>query len=139
MLIFSSCSKQSYLDIIKHLKKKSLRTTLEFITYLSKIFTSEFICKMQNNEAFIHILYSQLKKLIYILISNTINPSILIENFLDMKNEELLEKSNIWDFKNICFGEKIKNLISLLESDKMLFLNEVKNFYITAIKYMFEK
>jgi len=56
-----------------------------------------------------------------------------------MKSKELLEKSNIRDLKDITFGEKVKYSIFLLESDKMLFLNGVKNFYITAIKYMFEK
>jgi len=136
---YATTRKQSYLDIIKYLKNKSLRTTLEFIIYSSKIFTSEFTCKMQNNEPLIHILYSQLKKLIYILCSNIIKPSVLTENFLHMKSEELLEKSNIRDLKDITFGEKVKNSIFLLESDKMLFLNGVKNFYITAIKYMFEK
>lgn len=52
----------------------------------------------------------------------------------------MFEKSNIRDLKDISFGRKVKNSISLLpESDKMLFLNAVKNFYIAAIKYMFEK
>lgn len=49
--------KKSYLDIIKYLKNKSLRTTLEFTICSSKIFTSEFTCKMQNDEPLIHILY----------------------------------------------------------------------------------
>lgn len=138
----ATIKKQSYHDIIKYLKDKSLRTTLEFIVYSSKIFTSEYTCRMQNDEPLIHILYSQLRKLIYILCSNIIKPSILTdnENFLDMKSEELFDKSNIRDLKDISFCEKVKNSISLLpESDKMLFLNTVKNFYVTAIKYMFEK
>lgn len=136
---YATTKKQCYLDIIKYLKNKSLRTSLEFIIYSSKIFTSKFICKMQNNEPLIHILYSQLKKLIYILCSNIIKPSVLTENFPHIKSEKLLEKSNIWDLKDIIFDEKVKNSIFLLKSDKMLFLNGVKHFYVTAIKYMFKK
>lgn len=93
---------------------------------------------MQNNEPLIHILYFQLRKLIYILCSNVLKH--LTDNFLDMTSDKLLEKSNIRDLKDIGFGEKVKNSISLLpESNKMLFLNAAKNFYIVIIKYMLEK
>lgn len=57
-----------------------------------------------------------------------------------MTSEKMFEKSNIHNMKDIGFGEKVKNSISFLhELDKMSFLNTIKNFYITVIKYIFDK
>jgi len=56
-----------------------------------------------------------------------------------MKARNCSKNLTFKDLKDINFSKKVKNSIFLLESDKMLFLNGVKHFYITAIKYMFEK
>ena len=106
--------KQKYLDIVKYLKTNCLKSCLEFVVFTAKIFTTEFTLKLQLKEPLIHILYSQLKKLLYLLCSNILKPS--------------------------SHQEKAKNSLSAIPKiDQLQFLNSVKQFYVSVIDYLFKK
>ena len=110
----ATTKKQTFINITKYLKNKCLKATLEFTVYLSKIFTNEFTLKIQTGAPLIHILYSQISKLIYILYSNVIKSSIIDDTSINLNCEKLIEKSNLKDVKDIGIGEKIKKSIFTL-------------------------
>lgn len=136
----STIQKQSYLDIRKYLLDKLLKPFLLFIAYVSKIFTVEFTAKMQKAEPLIHILYSQLKRLIYLLCSNIVKPDVLSSEFLELSAEELLSKSNLVNVEKITLGMKVKEAVAeLTKLDQLLFLKGIQKFYLTTVTYLLDK
>lgn len=93
-----------------------MKPSLEFIVYVAKMFTVEFTAKMQKKQPLIHILYSQLKRLIYLLCNNEVKPEVLTDDFLIWTSKELLKTSNLLDLKEISFGENVKKVVSQLQN-----------------------
>ena len=69
--------KKNYLLIRNYLKDVRMKSTLQFIVYAAKIFTTEFTLIMQKEEPLIHVLYVQSKVLLTIFLSNFVKQSVL--------------------------------------------------------------
>lgn len=134
--------KKNYCAIREYLNNNSLKTYLQFIQYIAKIFTVEFTLLMQKEEPLIHILYSQLKKLIIILLSNFIKASVLESITFTKENiRKILKDSNSFmELSKIIVGERTKkSLASLPELTKASFLLEAKNFYVASVNHILDK
>lgn len=132
---------QKYLDIREYLKNPTLKANMQFIVYSAKIFTSEFTLLFQKEEPLIHVLYSQLRKLILLLLSNVVKPDIFEEMttvFDDVDFAQFLSKTENFVFVNdVKCGEKVEKSIEKLNSkDKAMLLLNVKNFYIESVKHL---
>ena len=136
--------KSSYCEIVKYLKNPLLKTYLEFTSYTAELFRSNFTALMQKPEPLIHILYPQLKKIVFLLLSSLINSEHLDQSLMHLEevNIDLLlnEKLNVIDLNEIFCGEKVKySLEKVSENEKTSFLIEVKKFIVQSTKYIISK
>ncbi|KAJ8677891.1 hypothetical protein QAD02_013678 [Eretmocerus hayati] len=88
--------KQNYKEVREFVNNPLTKPSLEYVAYLSKIFTREFTLLMQKTEPLIHIVHSQLTKLVHILLKNFIKPSSIPNDVLDIPLIKSLEDGNVY-------------------------------------------
>ena len=139
----TTLEKKNYLEIRNYRKDVRLKSTLQFVVYASKIFTTEFTLIMQKEEPLIHVLYVQLKVLLTILLSNVVKQPVLESKLLERPQDInfLLENNtNFLDLLEINVGQTAKTTIETLpKKEKLTLMTEIKQFYVTAIKHVTKK
>ena len=83
--------KTNYLEIVKYLKEPFLKCTLQFTAYIAALFCKHFLVFMQKQEPLIHILFTQLQKLVMLMMT-----SILKQN-LQTKKETFVLKNKLFE------------------------------------------
>lgn len=123
-----------------------MKFILVFITYAANFFTKEFTLLMQKDEPLIHILYSQLRKIVMIVMSSIVKGKSdefkLTQNvFDDNKIEEILNDfTKTLPLTEIDGGENLKSLQhELKKSDRQMLMSEIKKFYVAAILHINKK
>ena len=104
--------KKNYLEIRNYLKDVRLKSTLQFVVYAAKIFTTEFTLIMQKEQPLIHVLYVQLKVILIILLLNVVK-QLFLESKLFKSPQDvnfLLENdTNFLDLLEINVGKTVDN------------------------------
>ena len=120
-----------------------MKSTLQFVVYAAKIFTTEFTLIMQKEEPLINVLYVQLNVLLTILLSNVVKQLVLESKLFESPpdiNFLLENNTNFSDLLEINVGQIAKKTIETLpKKEKLTLMTEIKQFYVTAIKHVTKK
>lgn len=139
-----------YLDIKEYIDNPLLILYLKFASYTAEVFTKNFTQLFQKEKPLIHILYSQLEKLIMILVSNIIKSKYLKslkKEFQKDSLKKILSDTNKYrsllpdeNSEVIDCGEEVNKLIVTFTdtSLKLKFLTDCKNFYKSSVTYMID-
>ncbi|KAJ8670058.1 hypothetical protein QAD02_001317 [Eretmocerus hayati] len=127
-----TANKKNYFELRSYVKNPLTKPLLAFVGYLAKIFTKEFTLLMQKDQPLIHILYSQLTKFIYILLTHFMQPTAIPKRILDIDHEKLFKNAQAHlGLEEIKCGDVCSKILSPLEKEnELLILNAAKTYYL---------
>ena len=136
---------ERYIRIKSALEADLTPVILAFVAYTTNLY-SPFVLLLQREEPLIHILHTQMKKLMHDILTNVLEKSFLASCMSNGK-EITLDSLNKLDFSHLdkkhlkaqaVVGSKAKNLLDKLDSltKKQFFENTIHPFYKSCIEYL---
>lgn len=127
-----------YKNIVKCLKDPTTKAAILFVISSSELFT-KYTGMFQKSEPLVHLMYTEIKLLI-VTVMNRFCKKVSIE-LLETNNvhsiDELFKTENLKPLEEISLTAELHLEISELKTaDKTRVLNDIKNHYIAACKYI---
>lgn len=128
-----------YKSIVQVLKSPVTKPTILFVISSSELF-AKYTELFQKNEPLVHLIYSEIKLLLVTVMSRfckTVCMELIGTNISSV--DEIFKPENLKPVEEITFSAELSLEISKLKPfDKARFINDTKNHYITACKYIFK-
>lgn len=139
-----------YKDIVEYLKEPLLKGYLLFVSFIAKIFTKHFTLTMQKAQPMIHLVYTQLSKLLMILLSSILKREVKNEKenfvlsstlFEDNKIDKVLsDSSKLLPVLDVECGSDVAEFLKLFpEKDCVAFKFDLQKFYKAAALHINSK
>ena len=129
----------SYQKVISILKQKTIKAELYFLLSSINIFT-KYTNFFQKEEPLIHSVYNHLKELVFTICGRICKHDViksLKNNMSSLDNPFELE--SLMPLKDTVFNENLKKeLLSLAEKDRTVFLHCIQKHFISAGKYLMQ-
>lgn len=123
------------------LKKPSIKAELYFVISSAELFM-KFTQRFQCEEPLIHKLYEEIRNVLQVFLGRVLKTTVTnkISNFSKIDFDELFAITNRLPLEELVLNSEVLDELSKLkESDKLSFLREAQNHYITACRYVMEK
>lgn len=130
----------SYKKIVSSLKVLIIKVKLLFAISLAEFYT-KFTEKFQSNGSLVHLLYMEFHNLLQTIVGCISKQQTLKLFRSGICDEDILfQANNLLPLNCIIISQNVRQeLANVKEQDKMLFLKQVPNCYLTGYSYIFKK